>query len=160
MLKFLEKFLEQLPINLSSPNTKTKNWLKLFPRILEIQRIWHHFQELLKFLDKFLERHPNLCSPNIKSKFNTKIFDRYRISLIPRIWRHFQELLKFFEKFLERPPINLCSPNTKSNFWQKFSLKNFDNSLKNFSNNFLSTYILLIKNREINKTHNNYKKDN
>ena len=50
-------------------------------------------------------------------------------------------LAKFREKFLERPPTNLCSPNTKCNFWSKF----WQSSKKNSSNNLLSTYVFLIQ---------------
>ena len=103
LVKFPEKFLERPPINLCSPNTKwifrpkfrqsseknssndllltyvlliqSQNFSQNFYllRILKIPRIWYHFQELLKFLENFLERPlVNLCSPNTKSKFQLK----------------------------------------------------------------------------------------
>ena len=81
-----------------------------------------------------------------KVEFSAKNFSRSKISIIPGIWRHFQELAKFLEKFLERPPVNLCSPNTKSNFRPKFLfLGPLKNSGKNSSNDLLSTYVLLIQ---------------
>ena len=64
-----------------------------------------------------------------------------KTSKILRIWRHFQELAKFMEKFLEQPPIDSCFPNTKSKFWQS--------SEKNFSNDLLSTHVLLIQSGKI-----------
>ena len=139
-------------------------------KISKIPGIWRHFQELAKFLEKFLERPPvNLCSPDTKSNFRSKIS-------VDRKFRKFQEFdvtsknfgnsknLTSFprigEKFLERPPTNLCSPNTKSNFRLKISVdrkfrkfqefdvisKNWRNSWKNFSNDLLPTYVLLIQN--------------
>ena len=57
-------------------------------------------------------------------------------------------LERVWEKFLERPPINLCSPNTKSIFRIKFRfLGPLKNSGKNSSNDLLSTYVLLIQSR-------------
>ena len=56
-----------------------------------------------------------------------KNFSRSKISKIPGIWRHFQE----FRKFQEFDVIS----------------KNWQNSRKNFSNDLLQTYVLLIQSR-------------
>ena len=84
---YIQKFVLSPP-ELYSPDTKVEK-LGLTQSIIPINyyiisknfensKIWHHFQELSKFLEKFSEQSSiNLCSPYTMSNFQAvQIFDR------------------------------------------------------------------------------------
>ena len=90
MAKFLKKFLDRAPINLCSPNTKSKNWPKIF-------------QELPKFLEKFLLSINDLLSTYILLIQNYKIgqkFYSFKNFNNSKNLISFPRIMKFLEKFL------------------------------------------------------------
>ena len=120
-----------------------------FPRILEIPRIWRHFEELLKFLEKFLVRPPiKLYFPDTKSKIFARIVfgPPLYISYAPN--KKSNILTNIFDKliFLMPPLLELYSPEWKIEILAKiFQSLIF---VKNFTCYVLLYFVFLVQSRK------------